>query len=585
MRWLRLTALIGLVVALAGTVPAAQAAELCFPETGQCISGRIREYWEQNGGLPVFGLPLNAPNQELNRDTLEVYQTQWFERNRMELHPENAAPYDVLLGRLGAESLPADLPSSALAREAGPQAGCRWFEVTGHNVCNQQGALGFKSYWEAHGLRFDSDPAVRFDESLALFGYPLTQPTQYTNSSGDTVLTQWFERARFEWHPSEPDAFKVLLGRLGAEVYDPNTATGAVQYHSVSSPGWPYPLEVPLGFDIKEVASGMVGPRFMAFDPADHSLVVADNKANSIERLRDTNGDGVFDQRQRVADGFDVMHSVAFVNGALYAAEERHLWRLDDFGPDGRAQRKTNILDLPSGATDLYGHRTRTVAQGPDGLVYLSVGSSCDVCVESDPWRAALLRMPPDGSNVQVLASGLRNTVGFAWRPYTTELWGVDMGRNNIGADRPPDELNLIEAGKSYGWPYCYGDNQLNPEFSDPALCATPQRPALNLPPHWSPLGIVFYAQLGFPPAYQGDALVAFHGTGGEQVANQLNGYLVSRVRFSQGRPVGLQDLVRGWNQNNTIWGRPVGLLVDRDGSLLISDDFSGRVYRLSWTR
>ena len=175
----------------------AQSTALCFPNLPgitNCIDARFREYWEQNGGLPVFGFPIGPARQEVNADTGRSYLTQWFERNRFELHPENAAPYDVLLGRLGAERLGQQGRSwQAEGRENGARPGCLWFEQTGHNVCNQQGGLGFRRYWETHGLQ---DPQLNsYQRSLALFGLPVTEPRMETNATGDTVLTQWFERA------------------------------------------------------------------------------------------------------------------------------------------------------------------------------------------------------------------------------------------------------------------------------------------------------------------------------------------------------------------------------------------------------
>jgi glucose/arabinose dehydrogenase len=157
------------------------------------------------------------------------------------------------------------------------------------------------------------------------------------------------------------------------------------------------------------------------------------------------------------------------------------------------------------------------------------------------------------------------------------------MGRNNLGPDRVADELNLLEAGKSYGWPYCYDDNLPNPEFNDPSKCAGAVPPVFKFPPHWAPLGTAFYNWVTFPPSYQGDLLVAFHGTARDQVQT-LNGYNVARVRFKRGRPVGMEDLVRGWNANSDVWGRPAGLLLLPDGSLLISDDAGGRIFRLRYT-
>ena len=215
---LQMLFILALLPVLATIRPAYAADERCFTETGQCLSGRFREYWEQNGGLAVFGFPIRAPQNEANRDTGQTYLTQWFERNRFELHPENQAPYDVLLGRLGDDLLrQQNRVWQSEPREAGPKADCIWFEATGHNVCNQAESRGFRSYWQAHGLL---DRALdNYQRSLALFGLPLTEPKIETNSSGDTVLTQWFERARFEWHPDKPEPYTVLLGLLGNEAH------------------------------------------------------------------------------------------------------------------------------------------------------------------------------------------------------------------------------------------------------------------------------------------------------------------------------------------------------------------------------
>ncbi len=209
-----------LALVLLALVPARSATaadERCFPETGQCLSGRFREFWEQNGGLAVFGYPITRARQEPNRDTGRLYLTQWFERNRFELHPENRAPYDVLLGRLGDDRLlQQGVAWQELRRESGRTRDCLWFPQTGHNVCDQAAGVGFKSYWQSHGL---ADPRLGVHErSLALFGLPLTEPRVETNASGDRVLTQVFERGRFEYHPNKPAEFKVLLGLVGTEL-------------------------------------------------------------------------------------------------------------------------------------------------------------------------------------------------------------------------------------------------------------------------------------------------------------------------------------------------------------------------------
>jgi hypothetical protein len=193
----------------------AQAGRLCFnvPGITNCIEGRFREYWEQNGGLPVFGYPITAATTEQTAEG--SFLTQYFERNRFELHPEKARPYDVLLGRLGDDRLKQQGRDWHGFAPVKAQEGCLFFAETGHNICDLQSKIGFRTYWEGHGLQ---DPALsKYQRSLALFGLPLSEVTTETNAAGDTVLTQWFERARFEFHLDKPPEFRVLLGLLGNE--------------------------------------------------------------------------------------------------------------------------------------------------------------------------------------------------------------------------------------------------------------------------------------------------------------------------------------------------------------------------------
>jgi hypothetical protein len=210
-----ITLLFMLTFVLAGFGSAGTAAAQdtqCFPETGgHCVSGRFLEYWRQNGGLPVFGYPIGPAQMELNKDTGQTYLTQWFERNRFELHPENGRPYDVLLGRLGNDRLVQQGRDWFSFLKDNPSAP-HYFSATGHAI-----AETFWGYWSSHGLDL-GDGGTSERESLALWGLPLSEPAMETNASGDTVLTQWFERARFEYHPNKPAEFQVLLGLLGGEV-------------------------------------------------------------------------------------------------------------------------------------------------------------------------------------------------------------------------------------------------------------------------------------------------------------------------------------------------------------------------------
>lgn len=191
---------------------------LCFPETGYCLEGPLIAYWQAHGGLMIFGSPIDYLQPEPSREMGGTPMTQWLERVRFEYHPDNPPPYHVLLGRLGEERLrQLGIDWQTLPRENGPVPDCLWFPETGHNVCDQESGRGFKTFWQTHGLY--APTLTPYQRSLALFGFPLTDARIETNSGGDTVLTQWFERARFEWHPHHSNEYKVLLGHLGREVY------------------------------------------------------------------------------------------------------------------------------------------------------------------------------------------------------------------------------------------------------------------------------------------------------------------------------------------------------------------------------
>lgn len=220
---IRSAMLVVIVVGL-GRIAQAQSQQQCFSQTRFCIEGQFLKFWLQNGDLPAFGYPASILTANDEGHTLSL---QWFERTRFELHLENAPPYSVLLGRLGAERLEQlgrDWQTEPHARAALPS--CLWFPQTNHNVCNQSDGLGFMSYWQSHGLLEEQLNA--YQRSLSLFGLPLTEAHVETNATnGKPYLTQWFERARFEWHPENPDQYKVLLGLLGNELNrEPLTPTG-----------------------------------------------------------------------------------------------------------------------------------------------------------------------------------------------------------------------------------------------------------------------------------------------------------------------------------------------------------------------
>jgi Cu/Zn superoxide dismutase len=255
-------------------------------------------------------------------------------------------------------------------------------------------------------------------------------------------------------------------------------------------------------------------------------------------------------------------------------------------GFDGRPGPTRMILDgLPNGGQ----HARRTIAFGPDGMMYISVGSTCNDCVEPNPESATMLRVSPNGGTRTVYAKGLRNTLGWAWHPQTRELWGFDHGSDFRGNDVPPEELNLIREGGNYGWPFCYGERVVDrwshydpPGMTPSAYCASTEPAALTYQAHSAPIGFAFYTGTQFPSQYQGDAFVSMHGSWNRSPVAPAK---VVRIRFQNGRPVAAEDFVTGFliNGGRSLIGRPAGLVVASDGALLISDDANGAIYRVSY--
>lgn len=338
----------------------------------------------------------------------------------------------------------------------------------------------------------------------------------------------------------------------------------------------PHPISLPEGFEISLYASGLEGVRMMALSPQGE-LTVTQPRAGRVLILPDRDGDGKSDRTVVFAQGLDRPHGLAWRDGDLYVAETGAVVRLRDADGDRIAETKQTLTrDLPAGGM----HWTRTLGFGPDGKMYVSAGSSCNVCVEEDRRRAAIMRFQPDGSDLEIFARGLRNAVGFAWHPETGKLWATENGRDRLGNDLPPDELNQVEFGKHYGWPYCYGDRQPDPAHDEADFCAQSEPMALGFQAHSAPLGMTFYTGKQFPAEYRGDAFVAFHGSWNR---DEPTGYKVVRVRFENGKPTRYEDFAKGWLRGRSSWGRPVDVLVAPDGSLFVSDDSGGRIYRIRY--
>ncbi|MEE9611181.1 MAG: sorbosone dehydrogenase family protein [Desulfatiglandales bacterium] len=334
-------------------------------------------------------------------------------------------------------------------------------------------------------------------------------------------------------------------------------------------------LEVPEGFTISVYASGLESARFMAIDD-NGDIYLSQTKKGKISVLRDLNGDGVADEALEYAEGLNLPHGLAFDGDWLYVAENDKVVRLIDEDGDHLADRKETVVDNLPGQG---GHFTRTIGFGPEGKMYVSVGSSCNVC-EDEPRRAAILRFNKDGSGEETYAEGLRNSVGFVWNPDTREIWATDNGRDWLGDDLPPDEINVVKGGNHYGWPYCYGQRIPDPEYDDPGFCTNTEPPTVELQAHSAPLGLRFYDGNMFPGEYRGDLFVAFHGSWNR---NKPTGYKVVRIKLNEEEPV-VEDFITGWLINGDKWGRPVDIIVGKDGAMYISDDFAGAIYRVSYS-
>jgi glucose/arabinose dehydrogenase len=339
----------------------------------------------------------------------------------------------------------------------------------------------------------------------------------------------------------------------------------------------PDALRVPPGFRIEVFARDLGRARFLALDPRG-TLLVSVPRSGRILALPDDDRDGRADRAAVVAEGLDLPHGLAFHQGWLYVAETGRVVRLryDVSTRTAAGAPEVVVADLPARG----GHWTRTIAFGADGRLYVSVGSSCNNCEERDPRRAAVTRYDADGSGETRFATGLRNAVGLAFRPGTEELWATVNGRDWLGDDAPPEYVTRVEEGAFYGWPHCYwadGRVVADPDLPRPERCRRMTAPSLTYQAHSAPLGLAFYTGRQFPSEFHGSLFVALHGSWNRSTPT---GYKVIRVRLEGGAPRA-EDFATGWLVGGQAWGRPVDVAVAPDGSLFVSEDARGIVYRI----
>jgi glucose/arabinose dehydrogenase len=339
-------------------------------------------------------------------------------------------------------------------------------------------------------------------------------------------------------------------------------------------------IRLPTGFRIEVAVADVTDARSLALG-ARGTLFIATRRSGRVYAVTDRDGDGRFDPPRVLLDGLRMPNGIAFHEGALYVAENHRIVRYERieqrlYQPSGDQPPEPRLLArLP---TETH-HGWRYLAFGPDGRLYVAIGAPCNICDE--PGFATILRMRADGSEREVMAAGVRNSVGFDWQPETGELWFSDNGRDWLGDDRPPDELNRApRPGLHFGYPYCHGGEIPDPLYGRARHCEEFTPPALQLGAHVAALGVRFYTGKQFPEAYRGQLFIAEHGSWNR---SEPVGYRLGLARIEGERVVSYTPFAEGWLSPAGVSGRPVDLLVLPDGSLLVSDDHAGVVYRISY--
>ena len=338
-------------------------------------------------------------------------------------------------------------------------------------------------------------------------------------------------------------------------------------------------IRLPPGFRISLFSDQVPGARSLSLGD-DGTVYVGTLSQGKVYALRDSDHDGQAEQVSIVAAGLSAPNGVAWMKGDLYVAEVSRI---------GRIRNINTRLSTPSVPETIYDrypsdrhHGWKYLRVGPEGKLYTAVGAPCNVCKpERDPY-ATLTRLDPDGQHFEIIARGLRNSVGFDWHPDNQELWLTDNGRDQLGDDVPPDELNHApQVGMNFGFPYCFGKAIADPEFGQEASCKNFTPPAWEFPAHVAALGLRFYSGTQFPDRYRKQLFVAQHGSWNRTTPQ---GYRVVMVRFEQGKPVAEEPFAEGWlRPDGRVLGRPVDVLQMPDGALLVSDDHAGAVYRISY--
>ncbi|HLX82600.1 MAG TPA: PQQ-dependent sugar dehydrogenase [Terriglobales bacterium] len=345
-------------------------------------------------------------------------------------------------------------------------------------------------------------------------------------------------------------------------------------------------LQTPAGFHIS-VFANVDGPRMMVFSPGG-VLIVSESGEGKVVALPDAAHTGKADRVVTILDGLNEPHGLGFYEGKFYVAENDKVRRYDWDETMLHASNPKTLTQLPGSG----GHSTRSLLFH-GGKMYVSAGSSCNVCIEKDPRRATVMEFNPDGSGQEIYTKGLRNAVGLALNPKTDTVWVTVNGRDMLGDDVPPETIYDLgkQAGGDAGWPYCYGDRVPDSDFTKPGdgRCNNVIEPKVQMQAHSAPLGLAFYEGSQFPAEYQNNIFVAFHGSWNRSVPT---GYKVVRVKLDdKGQPQGgAEDFITGWlapgeTKKGRWMGRPVGIVFGADGTMYLSDDSGGVIYRITFAK
>ncbi len=348
-------------------------------------------------------------------------------------------------------------------------------------------------------------------------------------------------------------------------------------------------LEVPSGFEVQVYSDQVPGARQMAISPSGTIFVGTRRSGENgrvyavVDRDKDFKADTVY----TITSGLRMPNGVAFKDGSLYVSEVSKIWRFDNI-EENLSNPPEPVLIIDDYPTE-SSHGWKYIAFGPDGKLYIPVGAPCNVCNHEDdnPIFSTITRINPDGSGKEIIARGVRNTVGFDWHPETGNLWFTDNGRDWMGDDIPPCELNEItEENAHFGFPFLHGNDIWDPEFgqTEEAQSREYTLPVQELGPHVAPLGLLFYTGTMFPEMYRNQALIAEHGSWNR---SEKIGYQISIVTFDDnGEATSYQPFIKGWLQGEEdVRGRPVAFLQLEDGSVLISDDQTGVIYRVTYSQ